>query len=313
MYRNLLVPLDGSTFGEHALPYALSIARRTGATVQVAHVHVPLAQLYAEYRPNLEAAFYPALKRRSQIYLEDVVKRLAGVTNVPITPVFLEAENIADALDAHAAATNPDLIVMTTHGRGPLARAWLGSVADEILRRSHVPLLLTRPQETAPDLRTDRSFGHVLIPLDGSAFAEEILEPALALGGLTQAEYTLLRVIWPVISGRELNPPDPHTLEQRWLTEVQALYEEDRRQAEAYLESVAARLRARSVRIQRRLASSDRPAIAILEQPKTHLVDLIALATHGRSGLPRIVLGSVADKVLRGTSVPILVRRPPSA
>jgi nucleotide-binding universal stress UspA family protein len=313
MYHSILVPLDGSKFGEHALPLALSIARRRGGPpVGGPHVHVPLAGLYAEYRANLENVSSAALKRCSQTYLDDIVKRLAGVTKVPIRPTFLEGVNIADALDAHAAAMRPDLIVMTTHGRGPLARAWLGSVAGELLRRCAVPLLLMRPRETDPDLRADFALRHVLVPLDGSPFAERILDPAVELGGLTQAEFTLLRVIWPiVVAGTDLTPPEPHGLEESWLKSLHALYETDYREAEAYLESVAGRLRTRSAQVRTRVAASDQPAVTILDQVKAHPTDLIALETHGRTGLPRLVLGSVADKVVRGATVPVLVQRPP--
>ena len=93
---------------------------------------------------------------------------------------------------------------MTTHGRGPLARAWLGSVADELVRKTPIPILLTRPQEAKPVLDQAPVLRRVLIPLDGSSFAEQAMDPALALGSLTEAEYILVRVIEPMIRGGDV-------------------------------------------------------------------------------------------------------------
>ena len=85
--------------------------------------------------------------------------------------------------------------MMTTHGHGPLSRFWLGSVADEMVRRATTPILLVRPHEKAIDLAAEPVLRHILIPLDGSALAEQVLGPAAALGSLLQCDdYTLLRV-----------------------------------------------------------------------------------------------------------------------
>jgi nucleotide-binding universal stress UspA family protein len=101
-------------------------------------------------------------------------------------------------------------VAMSTHGRGPLSRFWLGSVADALMRRLPVPLLLVRPQEGAPDLSEEPPLRRILIPLDGSALAEEVLAPALALGGLVGAEYTLLWVVRPLPFSPARLWPDHH-------------------------------------------------------------------------------------------------------
>jgi nucleotide-binding universal stress UspA family protein len=144
---------------------------------------------------------------------------------------------------------------------------------------------------------------HVLIPLDGSARAEGILDPALELGRLLGADFTLLRVIEPVIlpdarlGGNAVSGLNPDLL--------QALQSE----AQAYLERIAEQLRARSARVQTRVVSNRWAAGAILEEAGAHAMYLIALATHGRGGVARLLLGSVADKVVRGASVPVLLWR----
>src|SRR5262249_29599904 len=142
MYRSVLVPLDGSTLGEQALPLALSIARRAGATLHVVHVHSPLAEYYVEgavvaIGPSLEAH----LKESRRAYLDGVVRRLADVSPVTVTPVLLEG-HVAESIRVCAKSMSVDLVVMTTHGRGPLGRFWLGSVADALVRELPMPLLL---------------------------------------------------------------------------------------------------------------------------------------------------------------------------
>jgi nucleotide-binding universal stress UspA family protein len=303
MYRSLLVPLDGSLFGEHALPLALSIARRAHASLQVVHVHVPPAPMYVEGWPTLEDTLDSKARERERAYLDEVIKRLAPVSTTPVSSALLEGP-IADALHEQAVATGVDLVVLTTHGHGPLARFWLGSVADELVRRLPMPLLLVRPQEEAPDLAREQVLQHVLIPLDGTALAERILEPAVALGTVMQADYTLLRVLDPLVTaghdpaGYPISGLVPEALKQLQV------------EAEAYLERTAKRLRAQSLRVRTRVVVGSHPAVAILEEASANPTDLIALETHGRRGLNRLLLGSVADKVLRGSSTPVLVHRP---
>jgi len=311
MYRLILVPLDGSKLAEQALPLALGIARRAGAMLQVAQVHVALAPMYAEAVLAFDNAPDNGVKQRERGYLDRLVRHLGEVSAVPVECALLEAP-IAEAVSDQAKLAGVDLVVMTTHGRGRLARFWLGSVADELVRRLPIPILLLRPQETSADLTGEPTFQHILVPLDGSPLAEQILEPAVALGSLMVADYTLLRVIRPMVMG----PYDPADslagqIDPAAVQQLQRLYEEEKSQAEGYLERIAEGLRARSLRVRTRVVVHDQPAVGILEEIKAHRADLVALATHGRSGLPRLVLGSVADKVVRGTTVPVLLQRPP--
>ena len=167
------------------------------------------------------------------------------------------------------------------------------------------------PGQAAPDLASDSVFKNVLVPLDGSELAERILAPATSLGGLVGSDYTLLRVVKPV------HPTLPHSeglsiaqLAGKILDDIEKLQGEVRKEAEAYLAGVAQRLRAQALRVGTRIAVSDHPASAILQEAATCGADLVAIETHGRGGLSRLFLGSVADKVIRGSSVPVLVHRP---
>jgi nucleotide-binding universal stress UspA family protein len=313
MFRSILVPLDGSKFGEHALPFALKIARRTGARLQLAHVHVPLAPVIGEGVIAYDVRLDEELQKDERAYLEKLVPRLAEVSPVPISSVLLEGE-IADELEAQVTGSDVDLVVMTTHGRGTLARSWLGSVADQLVRRAPVPVLLIRPHEALRDLTEEPPLKNVLIPLDGSELAEQILEPATALAASWGAEFSLVRVIKPAVLGNYLmGEKPPEKLGEAMLADLSKMHETECRQAERYLETLAERLRQKSLHVDTRVLVHEQPAVAILEEVKGRHINLVAIATHGRAGLPRLFLGSVADKILRGTAVPILVQRPRTA
>ncbi len=280
MYRRILVPLDGSAFAEHALPRALAIARRACSRLVVAHVCRPIPVAVA-------LATGGAAAGPDESYLFEVLQRLEAVSRVPVEPALLEGP-VSEALHDQAVAVGADLVVMATHGRGPLSRFWLGSIADELARRLPMPALLLRPGGEATDLSPALLFRHVLVPLDGSRRAESVLGPATALGHLSGAEFTLLRVV-----PEETGP-----------TEV-ALAE-----AEVYLGGVAARLRARSHPVRTAVVAHEHVALGILDEARARGADLIALATRGHGGLKRLLLGSVADKVLRGAHCPVLTYRP---
>jgi nucleotide-binding universal stress UspA family protein len=177
MYHSLLVLLDGSMFAEHALPLAVSLARRLGATLQVIHVHVPVAEVYSESILTRDETLDRRTREDARAYLAGVVQRLTTAAAIPVASALLDEGRrpVAEAIRQHAEATNAELLVMTTHGRGPLTRFWLGSVADALVRQIPIPTVLVRSQEAAPELASAPMFRQVLIPLDGSALAEHIL------------------------------------------------------------------------------------------------------------------------------------------
>jgi nucleotide-binding universal stress UspA family protein len=312
MIGSILVPLDGSAFGEHALPVALGIARRAGAPLHLAHVHQvvpPTTIAGVAVQDNLELA----MRKEEMAYLEGVVRRLAEVEPVPVRAALLDGE-VAGALENYARMTAADLVVLATHGRGALGRFWLGSVADELVRHLPMPVLLVRPREEAVELGAEPILKHILLPLDGTPLAEQIIEPALELGGLTGARYTLLRAVGPVL--RTLYLPEGRGVEgmaSGMLDDIQARQSELLTQARNYLEGVAVRLRSRTPHVGTRVIVEDQPAVGILREAEIMGADLIALATHGRRGLKRLILGSVADKVIRGANLPVLVHSPRQA
>lgn len=305
MYRSIMTPLDGSVFSEHALPLALSIARRTGAAVRIAHVHTPIIALtYPGEYLVLDAALDIQTRESERAYLDGLAQRLASSWDVPITVALLDGPSVAEVLHDHARAVGIDLVVMTTHGRTGLSRFWLGSVANTLARQATLPVLLVRPRDDAFDLAQEQVVKHILIPLDGSRFADQVLDRAIALGVPMQAEYTLLRAIDPLLAGHTV-PPYTVGLDEK-------IYEQIRADAQNHLERVAEHLRAESLHVRTSLVIAQ-PANAILTYAREHGVDLIAMATHGRGGMSRMLLGSVADKVVRGACAPVLLQRPEGA
>jgi nucleotide-binding universal stress UspA family protein len=159
-------------------------------------------------------------------------------------------------------------------------------VSDELIRHATVPLLLLPPGAATSGVFAEPAIKNVLVPLDGSPLAERVLEPALDLAQAMETSCTLVRVIGPQAS------------------------EDERVEAEAYLTRIAERLEERCLPIQTRAIAAANPAEAILRLLPQDAGTVVAMATHGRGGLKRLVLGSVADKILRSSTTPMLVCRP---
>ena len=303
MFRSLMVPVDGSAFAEHALPPARDLARATGATLHLVRVHQPPVLPAPEAPLIVDTDWLEALKAEEKRYLASVAS-LPVMGDAKVETALAEGFP-ADALAGYARAHDVDLIVMTTHGRGGISRFWLGSVADALVRQAGTPVLLIRPDDDVEELPSPPPIRHILIPTDGSALSQSVLEPALDLGGLTGARFTLLRVLLPL-------PPMPRPWTVgRAAAEVEVL-QEDRERALAELDALATPLRARGLSIECEARTHPNPATAILDFAATHSVDAIALATRGRSGWARVAMGSVADKVMRASMLPVLLYRPPS-
>jgi nucleotide-binding universal stress UspA family protein len=299
MARSIIVPLDGSPFAEIALPTAFTVASAWNAEIEVVMVHEPIPM------PGLD---YGLWEHRSMTwaeeYLEQIVARIRDEVGLDVTSA-LEVGWAPEALEHHARSKGADLVVMTSHGRGPLSRVWLGSVTDRFVRRTSTPVLLVRPEEgEEPDLSKQITFQRVLIPVDGSEEGDAILNPAMALGKGCGSDFVLLHV-----SGYTEDLASsylPHTMQMNAET-----LEEERKRAEQDIHARVERLTAEGVGVTGQVVLDNSPSNGVLHFAAQHDIDLIAMATHGRGRVARMVLGSVTDKVLRGTHHPVLVCRPP--
>src|SRR5262249_15885678 len=138
------------------------------------------------------------IKADDRAYLDKLLARVGNFSPVKATPVLLDGDT-AEAIRDHVHENAIDLVVMTTHGRGALGRFWFGSVADELPASLNVPLLLVRPHDEEVNFTATPALKNVMIPLDGSTLAEQVIEPAVVVGTLCDAEYTLVRVVRPVV------------------------------------------------------------------------------------------------------------------
>jgi nucleotide-binding universal stress UspA family protein len=305
MWDHLLVTLDGSEFGEHALPFAMAIASGSGASVHLAHVHAYeaptdlLQNTPFQYEGVSMAAYEDRFKEEERAYL--VGKAAEVQEELPQSKVcsaLLEGY-VTEAIERHAREIGAKLIVMTTHGRTGVSRAWLGSVADSLVRHSDFPLLVIRPLEAGGKEFPEARFERFLVPLDGSEVGEKILESAIPLQRAVGAKFILLHVVSPHVTiGARVSPLPSGHLDQRL------------QEAEAYLGGVADRLRGEGIDTETKIESHFAPARAILNTAEDEDVDLIAIATHGYTGVRRALLGSVTDKVLRAARWPLLLQRP---
>jgi nucleotide-binding universal stress UspA family protein len=302
MFRSILVPLDGSPLAEQAIPIASRIAQAAGSKLRLALVHesppAPIDLAAARMFTSIEVA----TRKAERAYLRGIQARLREGGTRLSSPVTLKGP-VGPALAQYVRELGIDLVVMATHGRGGLRRAWLGSVADYLVRNLEVPVLLVRPGESGATPARPPGVGQILVPLDGSPLAEEALAPAAELARLWDTELMLLQVVRPVLLSGDPALPLPSIYDE----ELTAAW---RAQAQEYLEDVAARMHGQGIRAAGEAVVGWNAVDSILDAARPERVALVALATHGRGGLRRLALGSVADKVVRGADVPVLVYRP---
>ncbi len=297
MPRPVLVPLDGSPFSERAIPVAGSIARRNRMRVELVLVHEPFIPAPAGPRaaPFVSPVMDGEWRSRHGAYMRDLVARVKSTTNVPINGVVMDGA-VAAGIAEHAATTDARLIVLATHGANATSRLWLGSVPRAITHAAPVPVVLVKPDPSGVEPPRDR-FKSVLIPLDGSLLGETAVQYSTLVAGKAGVEYTLLRVVTP-LEEWELGAGS-------WASDDDLAVTE----AEAYLDTQAADLRAQGFRVRTEVVRGRRSADAILGYATNHGVDLIALTTHSRSATSRFFRRSVADRIAREGGITALVAR----
>ena len=301
-FRTILVPLDGSPLAEQAVPLAASIAQRAGSKLRLILVHelppAPVDPAAAKLFISIELATRKSERRylrRIQANLREGGTRLSSA----VTLIGKAGPELAQ----YVSQLGIDLVVMATHGRAGFRRAWLGSVADYLIRNLVVPVLVVRPVEGGSATPRAPGVGQILVPLDGSPLAEEALDAAAALARVWDTELTLLQVVRPMLLSTDPALPPPYAYDE----ELTAMW---RTQAQDYLDDVVERMHSIGIRATGVAVVGWNTVDSILDVARPERVALVALATHGHGGLRRFALGSVADKVVRGADVPVLVYRP---
>ena len=287
---HILVPLDGSPLAQEALPLGLALGRRHGRAVELLHVHG--SSPMPASAPHVDPPLRSRAAGRNAALAERTQRGSRAGARAGVTATSLDGA-VVRTLEDCVARRPPSIVVMATHGRGGVSRAWLGSVADRLIKHVNVPVLLVRPEARRAATAGDAAFRRVLAPLDGSKLAEQVLEPALALGAAGDAEYTLITVVEPpqlsIPSAMMAVAVSETVSDAETLAQITALRQAV---AEQYLGHVGAQLRRRGVAVHTHVAVHPQPAQGILEYAATRGADLIAVATHGLGGLARLLVAA---------------------
>jgi nucleotide-binding universal stress UspA family protein len=292
MYTRMLVPLDGSETAEKVLPYARTLAGSLKIPVELLGVIEISRYVSAEKTRYLDTLIDAAI-RRNQEYLQRIAKTFPG-SNVECT---VEG-GVPEEVIITKAADEGTLITMATHGRSGVNRWLLGSITEKILRGSNNPLLVVRANEEAKT-EGKATPDSVMVPLDGSEQAETALPIAMELAKAMNLKVVVLRAY----SVKNI----PYS--QDYLPEIGELEAKSQREAINYLDSKVGQLKSEGLVDVFPLASEGEAAEAIIELARGAPNSLIAMCTHGRSGMKRWVLGSITEKVVRHSGNPVLVVR----
>lgn len=287
MYEKILVPLDGSNLAEQVLPFVHRLATADDIPIELLTVTDP------DSRPP----FWPAeadksyLKKVSQTYFP-AARRIATA---------VEIGKPADVIVKRAKDDPGSLIAMSTHGMSGMRRWILGSIASKVVQNATNPLLLIRPVEGV-DASVPVDLKTIFVPLDGSGLAEKVLPQVIELAGSMKLEVHLLRVY--------TLPVNAFVATDGVIAQGPAPFRQElRNEAETYLGGKAAQLRAHGVEQIVTTALEGDPASEIIDIARNTANNLIAMSTHGRSGIGRWVLGSVAEKVVQHSRDPVLLIR----
>jgi nucleotide-binding universal stress UspA family protein len=287
-FQKILCATDFSRGAEQAVKLARRFAGAGGGELVLAHAwHVPMPAYAAEGEVLIPPTTITALSQDAERSLAAAAKA-AGPR---VTHKMLQGVPRSAIVDAAESDPAVDLIVVGTHGRTGLARVLLGSVAEKVVRHAPCSVLVVKP-----DVESS-GFSHVFVPTDYSEEARCAIDAAAELVSPGGAGITLFHVVeLPIAFTGEPVIPD--------------LYRNAGAQSSKSLDAAAAELRARvkvPVTTRQRVGRAGSETLAALETDRT--IDLVVMGSHGRTGLQRMLLGSVAEKVVRHARCPVLVAR----
>ncbi|HZD40315.1 MAG TPA: universal stress protein [Terriglobales bacterium] len=297
MYTKILVPLDGSKVAEAVLPYARSLAENLKIPVELMTVIDTVAigrQLGTEHYMHFDAVIRDQAQSAEQ-YLNSLV----GTFDKANVSYSVEKGISAGSILSKADADKGTLIAMATHGRSGLTRWMLGSIAEKVLRAANNPLLLVRATKAA---ETDgkATLDSVMVPLDGSALAESVLPYAIELAKALNLKLRLIRSYHT--TGMLFYYED-------YVPSLERVLDTSKFEAMTYLDEKVDHLKYERLSDVSSFVAEGEPAEEILDAAKGAPNTLVAMCTHGRSGVNRWMLGSVTEKVVRHSGNPLLVIR----
>jgi nucleotide-binding universal stress UspA family protein len=299
--NQILVPLDGSALAEQALSCAVMLARGLSAELVLFRaVSIPSDVQEALDKASLKPGpLMDRLETDAREYLE-AMSYLLPKTGLSFSQVVRQGL-AADAIVDYVEQMDIRLIVMASHGYTGIKRWRHGSVAERVLQAAGVPVLLVRAREADPErgLHQPTPCQRILVPLDGSKLAEQVLPVVSPIARALEAEMTLFQVISSYAIG---------SFSGEWYSPLKSTFETAEQHAKAYLERKASRLKELGIETSTAVWTGS-VAQLIVRYAEVNHTDLIAMCTHGRTGLARWAMGSVADRVLRAAGIPILLVR----
>ncbi len=311
MYSRILVTLDGSDLSEHVLPYAITLGLALDCPIELLRIPENLP-LYAAGDFESVSAAYQAMspeerKAECQEYLDDIAGPLRekGLRMSTLVRSGMAAHEIV----AESALIDQTVVAMASHGRSGIARWILGSVADEVLRKSTSHLLLVRPREDG-EAMADAAISRIIMPLDGSSLAEQALVHMTGLAKSFAAKVDLVRVTPSATEyyrQASLHPAEGSSIQ--YVPPYEEVSKDLDEKAQAYLEKVQAKLEERGLSMVEIHSVHGHPAGVISDMARSEPGSMVVISTHGRSGIGRWVLGSVADSVARHSGCAVLLIR----
>jgi len=299
LYERILVPLDGSELAQVALPYARELGGRMGSWITLMYVSESADDRYNDMHRQYMQDMVEATVQGAEKYVDK-----AGGRDVRVDAV-IAVGNPAEQIVDYAESQNMGLIVMTTHGRSGVKRWALGSVADKVVRATRRPVALIRAKRVEAEVGTRGVFDRILVSLDGSRESEAVLPYVQELASRTGAEVALVQVVAPDYHIYGAGGPEYGTYADQQMESIKAY-------AKAYLEEIASGLK-RAGMATRCIVSIGTAADEIIRLADEICADMVAMSTHGRSGVGRWALGSVAERVVRSGNTPVLLVRTPGA
>ncbi len=303
MFTRILVPLDGSELAEQVLPYVRILGKGLQARVELLRVFEPVSPSLADPAHGLYLdRIIASVRTQMQDYVENVA---ASLRKDGLTVSTIVHEGNPAASIVQEAETIPDtLVAISTHGRSGITRWVMGSTTDKVLHATSHPLLIVRVRDR-PVVGPGVKLNSVLVPLDGSTIAEQALPYAVALATALGLNVILLRV---TLSAEDY-PLPASDFAGYPLSRIEGLIEMADAEAREYLETVCEKLREQGVDSVEGRVVHGHPGGTIIDMTRQIQDCLVAMTTHGVSGLDRWIRGSVANRVVRHSVDPVLVIR----
>ena len=302
MYTKIIVPVDGSTLAEGVLPYVRSLARQLELPVTLLQVIDP--EVVSSYATARDMSQYDTIMAAMKVSSDEYLRKAASLFGEPLkVDSLIEMGSPADTIVRVAARDSRTLIAMATHGRSGFQRWTMGSVADKVLHAASNHLLLIRPREGGGKKPNEEEpLTTIVVPLDGSQLAEKVLPDIVELAQKMSAEIILLRAFALPLSIYGMGEED-------YAPNIDELQARVRLEAKEYLDAKVEELKAKGLeKVSSVLLEGFGPGEIIDFANKTP-DNMIAMCTHGRSGMKRWVLGSVTERVVQASGDPVLVIR----